>query len=274
MDKVRAWLQDSKNLPIVAAGTAILLIVVAFMFLKLYGVIGGGGAPAEPTMEMGQQPDTQQQTGSPEPLPPGFETQAGQAQPTQTPTEPTTAPAPTTMETTPVAKQPPMLPYRKDPFMAFSGPPTKTQALMALIPSVQRIRIAPADVRPKAQAKVEEEAEEVLPPQPFRRVAGILWNGKVKAILETEGEVQIVQPGDIITKGGSKVRVESIEPDGVVLKTLDTRVPMPIKVQLAGSIAARQSTGASQTGGGSPSTFQEPPPPGAGGFYEGPPPGM
>ncbi|MCL6518605.1 MAG: hypothetical protein K6T99_02120 [Armatimonadetes bacterium] len=273
MDKVRAWLQDSKNLPIVAAGTGILIIVVALMFLKLYGVIGGT-PPAESDMEMAQQ-SSPQQMGSPEPLPPGMGTPSESTQTAPGAPQPSPAPAETTTATVAEAKQPPMLPYRKDPFMPFTGPPTRTQALMALVPTVQRIRIAPAEVRPIQPKKVEEEAEEVLPPQPFRRVAGILWNGKVKAILETEGEVQIVQPGDVVTKGGSKVRVESIEPDGVVLKTLDTRVPMAIKVQLAGSIAARQSGGTGQSGGGAPpTTYREAPPPGGGAFYEGPPPGF
>ncbi len=74
----------------------------------------------------------------------------------------------------------------------------------------------------------------------------MLWNGRVSAILETEGEVDIVRPGQEISTGQSRVRVERIEPDAIILKTLDTKEPMTIRVNMAGSIAGRG--GAARTG--------------------------
>ena len=101
---------------------------------------------------------------------------------------------------------------------------------------------APAPVWRETGSEVE--VTEVLPPQPYRRMAGVLWNGRVSAILETNGETDIVRPGMDITRGNSRVRVESIQQDCIILKTLDTRTPMTIKVNMAGSV---MSTGSDLT---------------------------
>jgi len=46
-----------------------------------------------------------------------------------------------------------------------------------------------------------------------RRTAGVLWNDRVLAIIETEKTVAVVQPGDTVE--GEMVR--SISPEGLVL---------------------------------------------------------
>lgn len=63
-------------------------------------------------------------------------------------------------------------------------------------------------------------------------------NGRISAILVTEGVTDIVRPGMMIDRGGSRVLVESIEPNAVILKTLDTRIPHTIRVNLAGELDA------------------------------------
>lgn len=169
-----------------------------------------------------------------------------------------------------------MLAYRKDPFMGFSGPPKKQDAMMAILPSVRRIRLAPARLVDRGSSGQAMEVEEVLPPQPMRRVAGIMWGTTVKAILETGGKTIIVQPGQPIPD--ERVRVESIEPTGLTLTTLDTKRPMSIRVNLAGSPAAQEE--ASSTAGGAetpPSSgWQRPRSGGAGSAApaEAPPPGF
>jgi len=240
MEAMRAWLQDRKNLPIVVAGTGIIIIVVALVFLKLTGTIGGGrpttaqtGIPAYP------QPGT--------PAPEGYPPQPGTPAPESYPPQPGAPaaegvppgaqPAPPGAEAPPpppteAAALTPMLPYRKDPFAPFSGVPKKKDVLAVLLPSVSRPRLAPAPVTERS----DWAAEEVLPPQPYRRMAGVLWNGKVSAILETNGQADIVRPGMELTRGNSRVRVESIQPNCIILKTLDTRMPMTVKVNLAGSV--------------------------------------
>jgi hypothetical protein len=95
-----------------------------------------------------------------------------------------------------------------------------------------------------------------------------LWDGgSVQAILETEGQVELVKPGS--PSQYSRVMVESIQPDSVILRTLDTPTPMTIKVNLAGSLAAGEGTGSEITTGEGP-----PPGGGPGPGWESPPPGF
>ena len=251
-------------MPIVAAALGIVVVLAVLVTLKQFGVIGGGG------------PSTAETGPSPFPGTPGVPGEVGQGAEGPAPGEMSEAPgvpggpaaapgapavpspaagpgypggpvaaAPGAAE--PTVKVPPMLPYRKDPFVAFTGAygkPSRKELLMAVLPALFRPRLAPAGVAEISR----EEILEVLPPQPVRRMAGVLWNGKVSAILETAGEIDIVRPGQVVTRGNSKVQVESIEPDGIVLKTLDTREPMTIRVSLSGSAAAREAGGTTTTG--------------------------
>ncbi len=247
MDKFKAFLSDKKNTPIVGAVAAIVLVLVVLFYLKQFGIIGGGGSSqgsytATPDMSQATAPDMSQATP---PAGPQAQGGAGQA----TPSQPSAA-------VLAAGKVPPMLAYRKDPFMGYSGPPKKNDALIAILPGVSHIRLAPARVERNDGGLPGFEPDEVLPPQPMRRVAGIMWGPTVKAILESGGKTIVVRPGDIIPD--ERVRVESIEPSGLTLATLDTKHPMYIRVNLAGSPGA-QDQGASGNMG------NEPPPPNAGG---------
>jgi hypothetical protein len=237
MDKARAWLQDRKNLPIVAAGTAIILILVILLFLKMNGTPGGGYAgdtagTASPGMygDMGMPSGTQPGMPNAGTAGPGM-SGAGSAVSPQA-----AAPAPTAQAS---AKLDPMLPYRKDPFQPITSGKLRTRksmrnaAIALILPSIQRPRLAPLPVwHPEGTVA---EVEEPLPPQPFRRMAGVMINGRISAILETAGEADIVAPGMVLSRGGSKVKVESVSKDQIILKTLDTKKPISIKVNLAGS---------------------------------------
>lgn len=272
MDKIKAFMSDKKNTPIVGAVAGIVLVLVVLFYLKQFGIIGAGGGgtdyasdsgasttdsmstPADMSTSGEQPPDgtsvDQASTGA---SPDGG---GGQASP------PPAGPA---------DKIPPMLAYRKDPFMGFSGPPKKEDAMMAVLPSLRRIRLAPVRVLPPEEEAVE--IEEVLPPQPVRRVAGIMWGSQVKAIIESGGKTYVKMPGEIIAE--ERVRVERIEPTGVILTTLDTKRPMSIRVNLAGAMATQGS------GGQDFGTGEAPPPrgrtrggPPGGNPTEAPPPGF
>lgn len=262
MDKIKAFISDKKNQPIVGAVAGIILVLVVLFYLKQFGIMGGKSSS---------------QAG----YPTGTDTSTTGTTPTESvpPMGPTNSTATTTTATaapTPVAvtdKIPPMLAYRKDPFMGYSGVPKKSDLLMTLLPGVRHPRLAPFILPPPPPG---ESPEEVLPPQPMRRVAGIMWGTTVKAILESGGKTYIVQPGQVIPE--ERVRVESIEPSGLTLTTLDTKRPMRIQVKLAGSPTAQQDQG-DNTGMEAPPDqgYQRPRPgrPGPGGQpIEEPPPGF
>ena len=227
---ISAWVQDKKNMPIVLGATLIVFALAILLILKMNGIIGGPkqaqmpmpapGMPAEPQPGM---PGEVPQPGMP----------GGELQPGAPPSAPG---APVVQQ----AKLMPMLPYRKDPFMPLYGVPRKSDVIAALLPSLSRPRLAPASVVEDAQIAA---AEEVLPPQPFRRMSGVLWNGKVSAILETNGETDVVRPGMELTRGNSRVRVEAITQDSIILKTLDTKTPFTIKVNMAGSVVNAPGAG-------------------------------
>jgi hypothetical protein len=112
-----------------------------------------------------------------------------------------------------------------------------------MLPTVSHIRIAPAPVYHEKNTEFAAAQDEVMPPQPQRRMAGVMLDSKISAILETNGEDDIVTPGTVVTRGGSKVSVESISPDQIVLKTLDTTKPFIIRVNMAGSMSGEGMPG-------------------------------
>lgn len=223
MQNISAWLQDRKNLPIVAAGAGIVIVIAALVFLRMAGVIGGGGGGDQ---DMGMYPEPGTTMEDP------YATE-------QPPTDPAAVPAAQPAQAVQTASTlGPMLPYRKDPFQPLGGRPQPRDYMLHMLPALSRPRIAPAPVAELAEL-VEEET---LPPQPFRRMAGVMWNGRVSAILESDGQTFIVRPGMEIP--GQKVRVESIHPDHIILKTLDTRTPMTIRVNMGGAITDPTGAGA------------------------------
>jgi hypothetical protein len=252
MEKFQKWVQDPKNAPKVAIIFGSVLVVVIFVMLKQFGIIGGGGAaPMSPDMSGGAPGSAAPGTypGAAPPPVPGAVAPAGPAVP---------GAAPAAAATPAAATAGPMLPYRKNPFLPFAGMPTQKDVMAVILPHLSRPRIAPA---PVIEQTPEEQAAVVLPPQPFRRMAGVLWDGRVSAILETAGETDIVRPGMEINRGGSRVRVESITQDSITLKTLDTRTPDYIKVGMAGSVTGGAVTGKSDQGqdNGGPNMMQNGP---------------
>jgi len=246
MDAIQAWIKDRKNLPIVAAGTLIVVVLAVLLCLRMTGMIGGGGQMSSDTgvPPYGGQPGMPQ-PGVPQPGVPGPGVAPTPGAPLPPGEQPATPGAPQQAAVPASAQLAPMLPYRKDPFLPFTGKVTNKDVIAYLLPGLRRPRIAPAPVMRPTEGEIE--VTEVLPPQPYRRMAGVLWNGRVSAILETNGETDIVRPGIEITKGNSRVRVESIQQDCIILKTLDTRIPMTIKVNMAGSVT---STGSDLTQAG------------------------
>jgi len=116
---------------------------------------------------------------------------------------------------------------------------------------------------PAAQPR-EEEQEDVLPPQPYRRVAGIMWGQSVAAIIETQGDLpRIVKPGDTL----EGMRVARIEPNQMGLSTLGKK-PQEIAAKLGAPIspAPRAFPGAGGMPG--PGGISGVPPGGGGGPIE------
>lgn len=236
MDALKAWLQDKKNLPIVGAGAGVILILVILFLLKMTGAIGGGQNTASVMPPSGG-------SGATSPGPPGGGAPLSAAGAPGMPgsTSPGAMPGATpggSATASAAAKQDPMLPYRSDPFQPFAVRKIQRRDIIeALIPVVSRQRIAKSTKPMSISPASFSETTDTLSPQPSRRMAGVLIGGKISAILETNGEVDIVTPGMEISRGNSRVRVESIESDQIILKTLDTSRPMIIKVGLSGAVA-------------------------------------
>ncbi len=145
------------------------------------------------------------------------------------------AAAPTTAANKPAGVRPGMraVAARTDPFVSFfrrvvpQGPPAYAFAVPLRLASVPRPRVTP-----------REAPEVTLGPLPpvQRRVAGILYNGAVSAILETgvpgERPAQVVQPGSLVSSGVAGLAdftVESIAPTRLTLRAEDgrrTEVPL------------------------------------------------
>ncbi len=231
MDAVKSWLQDRKNLPVVVAGTAVILVAVVFLLLRLSATSSTNTASTPPA--------DMPAAGAGGPSPAGVPEAGGG------PGMPGGA-SPATPAATPAVSKEALLPYRKDPFKPFTRKPNRTQILISMLPSISHVRIAPAPVKKLGAVEV---VTETLPPQPVRRMAGVLMNSKISAILETDGRSDIVTPGMVVNRSGSRVRVESITPDQIVLKTLDTKKPFTVRVNLQGSIVTSDSD-ESPVGGG------------------------
>lgn len=225
---MQQWLNDPKNKPIVIGGAvAVILIVAVAMFMFM----GGGGqqpAPTQtatgPTPAGGFSPE-----GLPEDQPtPGGPSPAGMGGPMMGgPMMGRTDGAGAAQQVAEAPKEgKPPSQYRVDPFkpLPWEADISKPPILSVVTP----VRLQPIPTyKPK-----EEEQEDVLPPQPYRRVAGIMWGQSVAAIIETQGDLpRVVKPGDTL----DGMRVARIEPNQVVLSTLGKK-PREITVKLGAPI--------------------------------------
>lgn len=234
------WLKDKKNLPIIAgiAGLVIALVVVFFIMQARKSsatgadMYGSSGAPAgDIAMQGGVMPTP------PAPVPTA--TMAG---------VPGTPVAVNGIKTTPSEAS------RPDPFKPFYDPKKKQPPPPPLyVPSPGRLFPPRASI--EIQKGYERQVQE-LAPQPQRRMAGLLYNQRLYAILETNGESQVVKPGDITSDGTAKVEI--IEPTKIILRTLtaDPKDSKIVEVAMANSNRPVEQT--QQTQGASPSTPYSP----------------
>lgn len=254
---MQQWLNDPKNRPVVIGG---LIAVVVIIGVALFLFMGDGQpttptptGPPGPTAGVPARPPEEEDPvmgggtpgmmgGMPSGMPGAFGGGMGAA----------------TQQTAQLPKGNPPSRYRVDPFKPLpweadvSKPP-----ILSVVPPM-RLQPLPT-YRPR-----EEEQEDVLPPQPYRRVAGIMWGHSVAAIIETQGDLpRVVKPGDTI----DGLRVARIEPNQVVLSTLGRR-PQEITVKLGAPITPIQRTLPGGVPGGVPGV------PGGPGMPPGAPGGM
>jgi hypothetical protein len=208
------WLNDKKNQPkIIGAFVAVMLLVAGvFVFPRLFG--GGGSpdaaAPVAPAPGVPGGAPTPDATGG-QPMPPDA------AAPAPAP-DAGGAPA---AAAAPAEKQPPLEEFKADPFQPYVGPkPPRTKpTFMAKLPKPDIRRVAPVVLKP------EEQEAYIQPPQ--GRMAGILKNDRVFAIIESTDatpKTAIVKPGDQYPFN-SDFAVDRILPDRVVLRTTKTKEP-------------------------------------------------
>lgn len=218
MQAIQEWLNDKKNQPIILGGLGVVVVVVLVIWFFLLRPSGGGDEFAEaPPADMGMEMDP----NAPVPGLPGdpLAQPEGGAQ---------AAAAPSADKLEPLEES------REDPFRPVFGPkPPRTRMTFArniTRPDIRRVSLEPVVLGPGFE-------EETLPPQPQRRMAGILKNDRVFAIIETEGRTSIVKPGDPIDEN---LVVDRILPDKVILRSTRLRTPVFIEVPKAAGDAARR----------------------------------
>ncbi|MEN6356578.1 MAG: hypothetical protein ABFD83_05780 [Armatimonadota bacterium] len=231
------WLKDKKNQPIIVTVLSVIIVGVLIFFLR--PVIFGNKAndtAAQTSPDMTAQPAADPNAAGPTPGP------------TTTPGAPATPDASATAQPTQTAQASsgatPMMAWRSDPFLPVGYKPPKKRI-------VRKVPIVdfpfPSVLLPRVEHSTVDYQEAQ---QPIRRMAGLLLNKRVYAIIETNGSTEIVQPGQELKD--HLARVVKIEQDKVILKTTDKR-PRYIVVRMASSprtdIGAGASSGQSTPGG-------------------------
>ncbi len=235
------WVKDPKNQPIVAAIALVVIIGVGifyyFNFIKAPAPDAAATAPAAPAPGTdGVAPPAPGDATAPAPAPgtdPAAATAqapaAGMAASTPGAAAPAAAAAPSAAQ---VASVTPMETWRSDPFLPIGH---KAKRVVRATPP---IRDFPFITLPGVRVRnIEIKREKPEIQQPPRRMAGILLNDRVYAIIESGGGSEVVQPGDYLKD--RLAMVQKIEPDRVVLKTVDEK-PRYITVRMAAS--AHQNT--------------------------------
>lgn len=229
------WLKDKKNQPIVALIAALVIVaVVVIMYFTMF-------KPDSTDTGTDTSATTDPSMGTSAPTDPAAAGQPG------TPTAPAAAGAqPAAGTATQVTSAAPTETYRSDPFLPIGYKPPKRDNVPRPKPPIWDLPIPPAisvyptiggrDVRPVYES-----------PQPARRMAGLMLNGKVYAIIESNGASEVVQPGDMLKDG--LATVEKIERDKITLKTTDEK-PRYLVVSMAANRQDSYSGG--DSGGGMP----------------------
>ena len=212
------WLKDPKNQPIVAAIAAVVIIAAGFCAYWF-----GMRTPSAPPPDQAQvQPDAMPDAGVP--MDPAADMGGGVEPPA-----PEAAPA-AQPDQAQVASAQPIETWRTDPFQPIGyKQPAKVKPPKPRIVDFPFMKIP---IKFPVGGGKGEKWEKPEQPQPSRRMAGILLNDRVYAIIEANGVSQVVQPGDYTTD--RLALVERIEPDKVILKTTDEK-PRYITVKMAAS---------------------------------------
>lgn len=244
------WLKDPKNQPIVAAIAAVVILTAGFCAywfgmrtppspapaadqaqVQQDAAPVDGGAPVDPAADPGASPEPPAPEGAPAPE------AAPAAQPEQVQ----------------VASLQPMETWRADPFQPIGyKQPAKIKPPKPRIMDFPFMKIP---IKFPVGGGKGEKWEKPEQPQPSRRMAGLLLNDRVYAIIEANGVSQVVQPGDYTTD--RLALVERIESDKVILKTTDEK-PRYITVKMAAAPTVQSAESSS-----SPETYAPPPTPGA-----------
>lgn len=256
MQAVQEWLNDKKNQPIILGGLGVVVVLVLVIwFFLLRPSEGGDDFADEVPADQMQQVDP---TGG---VPPGL------------PGEPLAQPegAEQVAAAPSADRLDPLEESREDPFRPVFGPkPPRTR--MTFARNLSRPDIRRVSLEPVVLGRGLEE--ETLPPQPQRRMAGLLKNDRVFAIIETEGRTSIVKPGDPIDEN---LVVDRILPDKVILRSVRLRTPVFIEVpKAAGDASRRESLTGAPGGPVGPTGLIGPmsPAPGGRGMDAPPPPAM
>jgi len=226
------WLRDRKNLPIIAGITGVIIAVAVVFF-----VMQMRKSSAVPPDTMSTPPPVPSGGVPGPPNIPGATPTGVNGSTAGTPSVPATPSAPAA-HTPPRAKPGAkaavetvaLEPSRPDPFLPlnYGEKPKHVPVPRLYVPSPGRL--FPPRVEKERIRKLEEQTAQ-LAPQPQRRMAGLLYNQRLYAILETDGNAQIVKPGDQ-TADGTAI-VQTIEPNRIILRTLDQKNPRTIEVKMA-----------------------------------------
>ncbi|MCX6346041.1 MAG: hypothetical protein NT018_13375 [Armatimonadetes bacterium] len=217
MDKLKEWLKDKKNQPIVA-GALILVLVVAGVVI--YMTMSGGSNSSDQTLDNSPPvPNQIPPTGSTNPS----------LNPSERPTSASSSGLPTAQSAsaTPAGKDAAKPAVKKvvktasvlgriDPFLPVNWkappPPPPPPPQWVQVPDPVDIGLIVRWTKGLGAPPFGSELQ-----QPPRRMAGLLLNGRIYAIIESPAGTELVQPGDML-KDGLAV-VDRIDRDKVVLET-------------------------------------------------------
>lgn len=266
------WVNDPKNRPFVIIGFVVIVAVAGFFFAKQVGLFPGGGAGTSMIIEPEGGSTAQDESfaqaeaeaerelfGSESPGRPA----AGSSAP------PTGASAPPAGEVGPSVAEAAGAPAPEAPVRQYYPPqPTRDDPFTPL-PSarIRRVELPKILIREiSGAAPDEEETYETIP----MRMAGLIWNGSLMAILEENGNSHVVRPGDVIGRetGGDNIKVLSIKQSSMTVQ-IGTRVEeVFMKPAPPTTVAGAPTTGRPTPPGrpGRPGEmFPEPPEGGGGG---------
>jgi hypothetical protein len=220
------WINDPKNRPFVLIGFVVLLGAAFFIVVKQAGLFsgrGGGGRLVQPPGQSAAEAEAfrQRQAQAEAELFGGSSGSTGGATSGASSTgagAPGTPPPPSggapsvsgapgaAAPEAPVKRYYPPQPTRGDPF---------TPLPTSRIRRVELPKILIREVKTGAAAQ-EEETYETIP----MRMAGLLWNGSLMAILEENGQSHVVRPGDVIGRsgGGDNIKVLSIKQSSMTVQ--------------------------------------------------------